>query len=248
MKKAYLVLTLILSSFFIFNLDVKADEVTYNVDFDFLADDFLLYKQAVDNFILEDSSLGSDYIIYLEITNAGTSVSKTYYRVLFCGQDDVQVNYWKENLIFYSNNTLNQKTFTDYVLDAKTFSFNSGSKVLIEKSSYCIYNILYSTFDIKTRSDNQVVNFVSGDYIKTFSVDGNDFYPTFYDMYLEKNGELVSPDPHKEEKETLGSFYILCINKLAYLGEVIVSNYIYLSMIVILMLVFVFLLVFRRLL
>lgn len=247
MKKAYLVLTLILSSFFIFNLDVKADEVTYNVDFDFLADDFLLYKQAVDNFILEDSSLGSDYIIYLEINGTNLSNPRRYYRVFFCGQDDVHVIYWKDRLYFQAVNDISQKTFTDYVLGTNTSIFRNSIN-LLKQSSYVLYNILYSTFDIKTRSDNQVVNFVSGDYIKTFSVDGNDFYPTFYDMYLEKNGNLVLPDPHKEEKETLGSFYILCIEKLSYLGEVIVSNYIYLSMIVILMLVFVFLLVFRRLL
>ena len=53
-------------------------------------------------------------------------------------------------------------------------------------------------------------------------------------------------DPHKEEKEVLESFYSLCIEKLKYLAEVFVSNYIYLAIIVIFIIIFIFKLINRR--
>lgn len=247
MKKACLVLTLILSSFFIFNLDVNAEEISYNVDFDFLSDDFLLYKQAVDDFISNDSSLGNNYIIYFEDNKTLPSNPRKVYRVLFCERDDIQILYWKNNVYLQALVSITAKSFSDYVLNSSTYIF-SNSIVLLERNNSVLYNILYSTFDIKTRSDGQIVNLVSDDYTKTFNINGNDSYPTFYDMYLEKNGDLVLQDSHKEEKEVLESFYTICISKLGYLAEVIVNNYIYLSMLVILIFVFVFLLVFRRLL
>lgn len=247
MKKTCLVLTLILSSFFIFNLDVKADEVSYNVDFDFLSDDFLLYKQSVDEFISNDLSLGKNYIIYFEDNKTLPSNPKKVYRVLFCEIDDIQVIYWKDNVYLQPLVSITAKTFTNYVLNSSSYTV-SNTIALLERKNSILYNVLYSTFNINTRNDGQIVNLVSDDYIMTFNFNGNDSYPTFYDMYLEKNGDLVLQDPHKDEKEALESFYTICISKLCYLAEEIVSNYIYLSMLVILILVFVFLLVFRRLL
>ena len=98
---------------------------------------------------------------------------------------------------------------------------------------------LYSS--AKVSVDDIKVNFNYGS--SSYVINENDNYLPIYDLYL-KVSEIS--DPHKEEKEVLESFYSLCIEKLKYLAEVFVSNYIYLAIIVIFIIIFIFKLINRR--
>ena len=66
----------------------------------------------------------------------------------------------------------------------------------------------------------------------------NEIFPSLYSVYT-TYGNIEVSDIHKEEKETIASFYTICIEKIGYLSSQISSNYIYLSMITIFILIFV---------
>lgn len=242
MKKFVLAFTILLSSFFIFNFKVKAEELSFTFSFDLFPEDFLLKKQSVDNFIKEDSSLGENYIIVRE-DYCSSSVTTRYF-VYFVEPNNSLVLYNNSHLYLSLNNSIRKVIKNDYSLGSNV-SFSSSFSLFSLENKYISY-ILYSTFDIFTRNDNYVVNLTSSDYTKTFNLNGIDIFPTLYDMYSENFGSIEPLDPHLEEKEKLESFYTLCIDKLKYLSEIFLSNYIYLSIIVIFIIIFVFKLIFRR--
>lgn len=93
------------------------------------------------------------------------------------------------------------------------------------------FYVVDSSFDIFPTSE---FNIIYNDL--TFNVGPNNKYYTLYDIY---NLGINPPDPHESEKEVIANFYTICIDKLGYLGEQIVSNYVYLSMIVVLILIFI---------
>lgn len=241
MKKVLLSFAIVLSSFFLFNLKSSADEISYNFNFSVLPEDFLQKKKAVDDFIKEDSSLGTDYLLVLE---KHKSLSPVYY-VYIGSSSDIQIIYWNSSLNSQFINKMYRKKFnSDNVLSSAVLN-NTSFNLFAQENGYTYY-ILYSTFNIKTRNDKQNIKLISTDYSKTINMNGIDYFPTIYDMYVEKNGELIPEDPHKEEKEVLESFYSICIEKIKYLADVFVSNYIYLAVIVIFIIIFVFKLVIGR--
>lgn len=93
------------------------------------------------------------------------------------------------------------------------------------------FYVIDSSFDIFPTAE---FNIIYNDL--TFNVGPNNKYYTLYDIY---NLGINPPDPHESEKQVIANFYTICIDKLGYLGEQIVSNYVYLSMIVVLILVFI---------
>lgn len=237
MKKVIISFAIVLSSFFIFNFKVKA-EFNGNFSFNYIPEDFLAKKKAVDDYIKTNDTYGTNYVIFMSFENSkidhyevcifkGTS-SSVYY-----SSNSLKFIAYSRNCSRFKNNTLGD--FTSYTQTSYSI-FTSGS--------YRWY-IIYSSFDLKTSVADYTATFTAEDYSKDFTFDGSNF-PTIYDMYVEKNGELVPDNPHKEEQETLESFYSLCIEKLKYLGEVFISNYIYLTTLVVCILMFVFSLIVRR--
>lgn len=93
------------------------------------------------------------------------------------------------------------------------------------------FYVIDSSFDIFPTAE---FNIIYNDL--TFNVGPNNKFYTLYDIY---NLGINPPDPHESEKQVIANFYTVCIDKLGYLGEQIVSNYVYLSMIVVLILVFI---------
>lgn len=240
MKKLFIIMTLFMSSFFLFcNKEVKAYEYNYNFDFDYLPEDFIEKKELVDNFIKEDTSLSNNYIIRFSITGN----EKAYYVIFVDNTNFLKATYSSGKLILSFTSSYTYKTIGSN--NSLGNNVNSTSSINLFINGIYQNYILYANFDIPTNNDNHTINFISDDYSKTFQLNGFDKLPTIYDMYLEKNN-IFPENPHQEEIDKLSNFYNIVIEKLGYLAETIVSNYIYLSIIVIFILIFLFILIFRR--
>lgn len=241
-KSLFIALFLVLSSFFFISVkEVEAVEYNFNFSFDYLPEDFTEKKEIVDNFIKEDTSLSDNYIIYLAITG----IEKQYYVIFLDNPNSLKITYSSNSLTTSFTSSYTYKKFSsDNFLGNNVNS--SYSFKLFENGIYQNY-FLYSNFDILTNNDNHTISFISDNYSKTFQLNGYDKFPTIYDMYLEKNN-ILPENLHKEEMINISNFYTICINKLVYLGEQITSNYIYLSMVVVLILIFIIELIRRWLL
>ena len=100
-----------------------------------------------------------------------------------------------------------------------------------------------TNYDVATtyNGDNSPLTIVYGDY--TYSYEIYKPFPSLYEIYV-KSG-AGGPD-HTEEENILLNFYNLVIDRLSYLSTTFASNYVYLSIFVIFILVFVFELIIRR--
>ena len=218
MKKSLVItLFLVLSSFFFISIKEVNAKAYYEVNisnFDFYNDTFLEFKRKTEGYL--------------------NSTDYTYYNI-----------YYYHNSNYYS---------ACYFNSGMSFSTSLITEL---KEGYC-------TQDFKSFSKERVVSYFSGNiyYYPQYIVNSN-YYPKFslsyvyiyndfsyempggskfifpYDFYLKYQENIVPPDPHKSEKQIIANFYTICIDKLGYLGEQIVSNYVYLSMIVVLILVFI---------
>ena len=218
MKKSLVItLFLVLSSFFFISIKEVKAEAFYKVNisnFDFYNDNFLEFKRKTEGYL--------------------SSTDYTYYNI-----------YYYYNANYY---------YACYFNSGMGFSTSLVAEL---KEGYC-------TKDFTSFLKERVVTYFSGNiyYYPRYIVNSN-YYPKFsssyvyiyndfsyempggstfifpYDFYLKYQENIVPPDPHKSEKQIIANFYTICIDKLGYLGEQIVSNYVYLSMIVVLILVFI---------
>lgn len=226
MKKVILSFAIVLSSFFIFNSKIEAlSEYSFNITFDNINERFYKIKDLSENFL--KTSDFNNFVIYF---------NKNYsdYYVYFYNSD-------KDVVVCKSFGGF--KCFIQTAVDNYTFSSDSSKLTKVGSTNYPSFDdpnlFLYSS--VKVSVDDIKVNFNYGS--SSYVINENDNYLPIYDLYL-KVSEIS--DPHKEEKEVLESFYSLCIEKLKYLAEVFVSNYIYLAIIVIFIIIFVFKLINRR--
>lgn len=226
MKKVLLSFAIVLSSFFLFNSKIEAlSEYSFNITFDNINERFYKIKDLSENFL--KTSDFNNFVIYF---------NKNYsdYYVYF-------YNFDKDVVVCKSFGGF--KCFIQTAVDNYTFSSDSSKLTKAGSTNYPSFDdpnlFLYSS--AKVSVDDIKVNFNYGS--SSYVINENDNYLPIYDLYL-KVSEIS--DLHKEEKEVLESFYSLCIEKLKYLAEVFVSNYIYLAIIVIFIIIFIFKLINRR--
>ena len=219
MKKLYMIITLFVSSFFFASYEVKASykEITDLDISTYITDDFLLsHEEAV--------SRGWKYIVVYD--------SNTYKYFVLQNNSGNTPKYTLDN----SNLKLSGVTWYRWsnnkfssVISNYNASFSSSSISIIDSSSDIFPT---SSFDI-----------VYNDIVYPATIDKKII--TVYDVYNDLiNGP--SDNPHQEEIEKVDSFYTLCIDKLSYLVISIVSNYIYLSIFGIFILIMIFELIKRR--
>lgn len=247
MKKSLVItLFLVLSSFFFISVkEVEAYEYSFDVDFSLINDKFFLFKEKVDQFVKEDDSKYlDDYFIYY--------YDRNYYVIFF---DINNISYY-DSLSFRSSSSIYLK-FNDKFSYAR-YSMNSNNNLIINGSkTYLFIDIytsvipLYSTFSIDFMSSQCGVHKFTFTYTdwsyEYLSCDSS--LKTLYDLKIIYDQSIKDPTLiHKEEMINISNFYTICINKLVYLGEQITSNYIYLSMLVILILIFIIELIRRWLL
>lgn len=222
MKKSFIVtLFLVLSSFFFISIkEVKADDpfivdlpndVLNSIDLEFFSvrDSVIEYANANSLKYLL-FRINSNYLIYFSEKDSFTSTGRSW------------LENSSENFIYASCSSEKlELQFSAKNNNKITFSTNY-LKYLVDSTM----SVYYSPYEVQ-------INYNGNSYL----VNSTTKFKTIYDLYLESGGEV--PDPHKSEKQIIANFYTICIDKLGYLGEQIVSNYVYLSMIVVLILVFI---------
>lgn len=225
MKKLLTIITLFVSSFFFISLkEAKADEIINYDDnvLDTINDEFFTVRDIVINFAKENSY---NYLIQYKYS--------TYY-VYFI--ESSQTTYYSSSKLNFSNSI----NFSNYKIVNGKLQMLNESTTLTLLFTDCS-TILDSSIDIYHSLVTIKINYKDRSYI----VDSTNKVPTIYDIYLDINN-IVPTNPHQEELEKIESFYNVIIEKLSYIGEVLVSNYMYLSIIVIFLLILVFEMIFRR--
>ena len=231
MKKSFLrALVLVLSSFFFISIkDVKAEDVTFTCSDDcmsLLNEDFYFYRDKVIEY-----SKANNYYYCICYWFYG----KKYQLILFHSDtDSFEVNsIYEFHSKYYNISDIKYLSLSDTTDFSNLRSMESFSFGLSD------FSVLDYSFNIFTSYD---INIVCND--KTLLFNQNNRFPSLYDF----NTSAPIIDSHLKEKEVISSFYTICIEKIKYLGEQIVSNYIYLSMLVILILIFIIELIRRCLL
>lgn len=237
MKKLLTIITLFVSSFFFLSLeDVKAVEIDFEVDLSLINDTFYQVKKLSDEFIESDTSYSDSYIIFYE--------SNLYY-VHF-----LPLNY-NSNLYYayYDGGTFYMVVGSG---SPKKYKYDSSSNTLISSGSFSSNYIkpyiktyfLFSNFTFNFRNDtSNILNYRYNDWSYSQEEISSNYFMSLYALNVEYE---INSNPHQEELEKIESFYNVIIEKLSYIGEVLVSNYMYLSIIVIFLLILVFEMIFRR--
>ena len=216
MKKLLIIMTLFMSSFFLFcRNEVKADmrKITDSDIETYITEDFLLAREKI-------IARGWKYIFFY---NAGD------YKVFVFPS--------------YSTLTLNSNQFKVTGVTWFRWRDSALSEVISNYSytfAYYDVTILDCSDDIyPTSSFSVTYNDI------TYSATTDKKMITVYDIYNEINN-VPEENPHQEEIDKVTNFYTMVIEKIEYLANEISNNYILLFIIGIFIVTFVFLLIFRR--
>lgn len=214
MKKSLVItLFLVLSSFFFISIK-EVEHYEINIEnLDMINEDFFKLKELSEEYI--SSSSEYDNFIIAKDDNRLYSYIFKYNNSYSCSVNT--------NFLLRVNNKYNIATLYNGKLN-----FNGSGGLL-----YVITLPYYSSLNFNLDSDSTLTLKFEDRY---FEINPGEKLLTYYDVY--KDNQYFK-DPHLGEKEVIANFYTICIDKLGYLGEQIVGNYVYLSMIVVLILVFI---------
>lgn len=239
MRKIFIILTLIVSSFFVFNTNVKAATVEYTIkdtQYQFINDDFFKLRELVINYVNENNKY---YVIYNDYYGSSLQVS-----IFDCSYLKMS-NY---NL-FNSCGHTKYKLSNDKLSLVQSGSGTSFSSQYTNLSAYFSYAFMDTNVEDISSEDTNTYIIKYNDL--TYTIEPGDILPTLYQIYLDENYVEPEPepeDPHLEEKEILSNFYTTVITKIGELANNVFNNYILLFSIGIFIFIFVFEIIFRRLL
>lgn len=245
MKKILVFSFIVFSSFFLFCSNTLADTFNIEVDsshFDYFNDDFYTFRDLLINKCSEDNSYY--YIFY------NTSSKRLESYVFSSAYSLVKDRYYSSKNNFHI--IYGSSSYKKYYLSSGSLGL-SGSGSGYQLYMIYDYSSSNSSFNyyllLDSNNDNIFFESMYGNNINltyktiSYSISNRDKFPTLYEIY-EKS--LSISDPHLEEKKVLSDFYTLVIDKLLYLTNFIVSNYIYLSIICVFLLIYIFSLIKRR--
>lgn len=239
MKKLLIIITLFVSSFFLFcNKEVKAYEYIKEVDFSIM-EDVIALKEKLNIYVAEDSTLSDYYIIYFD---QGTIA----YYVLKSSVDSLSFSYSSDSFSIKIPSTMKSGTNLDVINPSSSVS----SKVfyIYSTNTYRTNSlILYTNLDLFHSSNHSIVyNYQNFSYVDSFSYGSK--FNSLYDIYIiyQEYLGIEQENPHQEEIDKVTNFYTMVIEKIEYLANEISNNYIFLFVIGIFIVTFVFLLIFRR--
>ena len=233
MKKFSIFLPVLMASFFLLLPNVRAEEITINITDDMFSKltNFESYIDTANSFCINNNNISCDYFIryhddysypnsYFLINNSSSSPK------VYLDGGKLRANNATQKFVFDSPTSLNTTSSFYNSSDWQMFQYDSGS----------IRLFLYSSFDLPFRTiDNNTYIFTDG--INSYSVvnDGSNYCPTLYDLYNEWHSAPPTPP---DNTPILTNFYSVAGSKIGWLGEQIVSNYIYLSIIGVFILIF----------
>ena len=233
MNKLLMLISLFLSSFFLFSFNAKAATVSVSITedtYNLINDTFFTFKEQVEEYAL-NNDYDTFFIVYDTIR----------YEAYFYKNID---NY--DFSCDLSSNTLNcyfnlSFKIGSYIENSDFYTTGSG---ILSINTYTFKKYLYSNIDLKIKdtATSSLTLKYSG---QIYEFNAGDKFYSIYDIYKDINN-LPEENPHKEELNFLSNFYNTVINKLQYISELFLSNYIYLSILVIFLLIFIFELIFRR--
>lgn len=248
MKKLLIIMTLFASSFFLFFEDVKAYEFEFDVDLTLLDANFYTFKNTMDEFIKTDTIYSDNYLILkygssLNLYAVVLPLDSTY-------KVNVNVNETYLNMKLLSSGSLGRfipsSDYTSYTISG-TIGRNQNN--VYGDTLELRFIPLYANFDILMTKDSYLstVTYKYNDFTTVNTADGVDKFKTLY-MINEEYQEYVGAADvaHEEELEKIDKFYSVVFDRLSYLAEVMVSNYIYLSIVVVMVLLLIFTTIFRR--
>lgn len=247
MRKIFYIFILMVSSFFVFYNNVKADTFTYIVnenDFNYLNDDFYTVRELAIDYA---NNYGYDYII-----QSVNDVFRVYYIQL--SSSYVFENYIQSNFIFPSIKISAQ---------INVYKYNSGTLVYETKyssSSISFVDSIFSdspNFSYKKFLDSSIkvsIGIEEHTYILTYNnfsytLTNEDYFPSLYEFKLiMENPPVVEPEEPEElpRNESLDSFYALVLEKIELFANYFITNTTLLFIIGIIILIFIIELIFRR--
>lgn len=228
MKKVIISFAIVLSSFFIFNFKVESLTFTYE-DYSFVNNDEFKDVIVQSNNLLKDIGY-ENFFVYK---------TSTFYAVVF----------YNGNLFYTNTDSFSNYKPSIMVYGVVVYKYSSGSLTkfnTFSKQALSLY-VYYSTNPISnniTEGESLIINLPNNRVVDYQNKQGN--VSSLYEECVKDNVCGSLSDSHLEEKKVLESFYSLCIEKIKYLGEVFISNYIYLTAFCVCILMFVFSLIVRR--
>lgn len=237
MKKVLLFTILFLSSFFFFNLkDVNAAPIYKTLkddNFSLINEDFIKFRNQVIEFCGDLKK----YVIYYDSNNykavigEENSFSDSYYYGL---NQDGWTYFNNTDIYIYQDKTL---TFVSSITSQTSIYFYISSKLVFLDTNIPSFPVKSAHY-IVIQYENDIANTTEYLYNSTASL---------YSIYLKHFPPLEPEDPYEEEKILLSSFYVCVIEKISYLTNVFVTNYVFLTILGVFILIYVIVL-FRRLL
>lgn len=234
MKKLYIMFALILSSFFFYSNGVNAS--TYNFNDKFVNYDYSFYwdmEKAVKN-KMEELSLDYFVIIY------------------YGGNPRAYIG---NNFTISSCTTTSSGAFCSFTCDnCSRFYFSDGSLIFHSSSTGSSIPLYTDPYFLLGTNYNFIYSGGSHEFIYNsinFDLTSGNEFPTYFDLLNFYGIDINYPEPediHKEEKEVISNFYLLIFEKIDLLANSILSDYIYLTIIVIFILIFLIELIRRYLL
>lgn len=225
MKKLFIIMTLFISSFFLFNNKVKADVTIADGDIEkYITEDFLVLRETAINFAKENNyhyifvyepNYTFHYYFYFYDKNSTYS-----YRYLYAPRISIK------NYVLYHAST---KDNFKYNNSSSSYEFNMTASIILEVSEDIYipdsFNITYNDL--------------------TYTVNESNKFVTYYDIYCDLNN-IVEENPFEEEIEKVDNFYKIVMEKISYLASEFSNNYILLSIVGIFFIILIFEIVFRR--
>lgn len=236
MKKLLIIITLFMSSFFLFcNKEVKAKEYIY----DFSGKETLinndiypLVKAKAIELFNSYSGTYNNYVIY---HNGG----QTYGIAFFNNYNNIDAKlmlFDSYYLFDYGYDYLNYATSDGINYNKKSLSNfpqkNSSSECILYWSSGLYVSYSFNKITLKLNDYSYEIS----------SIDEFIFLEELYNKSL----NIEEENPHQEEIDKVTNFYTMVIEKIEYLANEISNNYILLFIIGIFIVTFIFLLIFRR--
>ena len=237
-KEIFLIIPLFLFTLFVSVNKVNADTITYTLPSNierWVENNLPTLKSTADSFLQESSSDRIAYFIFCDYSRSTCYLDVITYQY---GTNVVSMSY---NNSFFVLNTSSGNFLRRVYNSGFTSLRNCGSGECPSPSitfpsnprnaNYMIP--IYSSFDINITSDfkNNSYNYIISDKNITYVGSEQTKFSTINDIITDINN--VPEDNYP----LLTSFYSLCIDKFAFIVEEFTSNYIYLSIISILLLI-----------
>lgn len=256
MKKLFIIIALIISTLFLFSVnEVRAETlelIVPDTEFDYLTEDFYTFRESVVEYCNENNkkyiitsnfyTYGLTAYIYDEDTT-GSSYNIENFNYPYGDFIAIRVN--NPRVIIYSQ----PDTFSSNMTTSWTrvqFRLNSSSK------TFSLYNYLDTNFDFIPYQSDVTNSFLITYQDLSYEVSNGTLPPTLYQIYMDSQDDSsdkpVVDDKFPEEREKMNMFYSTIFTKIGDLATIFATNYTFLLILGIMILIFVIELIRRYLL